>query len=98
VTPAKNSGIVTKKKSVRGVTMFWVMKVGMPARASPMAGMTSAKKVEMPVTPAEIASKTGITIVSMKVSIPDIMRALTPSSRDASHSFSCPMGSTIVPA
>jgi len=70
----------------------------MPARVSPMAGMTSARKVDMPVTPAEIVSRIGVTTVSMKVSIPDIMRALTESSRDASHSFSCPMGSTTVPA
>jgi len=72
------------------------MNDGIPASAVPIAGMTSAKKVEMPVTPAEIVSKTGVTTVSMKVSIPDIMRVLTPSSREASHSFSCPMGSTIV--
>jgi len=93
VTPAKSCGIFTKKKSVKGVTMFSVMKVGMPARASPMAGMTALRKSEMPVTPAEIAFKTGVTTVSMKLSIPDIMRALTPSNREASHSRSCPMGS-----
>jgi len=93
LTPAKNSGIVTKKKFVKGVTMFSVMKVGMPARVAPMAGMTSARNVEMPVTPAEIKSKTGVTTVSMKLSIADTMKVLTPSSREASHSRSCPMGS-----
>jgi len=76
--------------------MVSVMKAGMPARASPMAGITATRKSEMSVTPAEITPKTGVTAVSMKVSIPDIMKVLTPSSREASHSLSCPMGSKMV--
>jgi len=92
-TSAKKAGIFTRKKSVKGVTILSVMKVGMPASVSPIAGMTCARKSEMPVTPAEIRSMAGITTVSMKLSIPDIIRALTASSREASHSASCPIGS-----